>query len=32
MATKKNKRVEVLSPQIKCFGDDVTFEKNTEHR
>lgn len=27
MATKKNKRVEVLSPQIKCFGDDVTFEK-----
>lgn len=27
MATKKNKRVEVLSPQIKCFGGDITFEQ-----
>lgn len=27
MATKKNKRVEVISPKIKCFGCNITFEQ-----
>lgn len=27
MATKKNKRVEVISPKIKCFTCNITFEQ-----
>lgn len=27
MATKKNKRVEVISPKIKCLGCEITFEQ-----
>lgn len=27
MATKKSKRVEVISPKIKCLGEIVTFEQ-----
>lgn len=27
MAIKKSKRVEVISPKIKCFGEIVTFEQ-----
>lgn len=27
MAAKKNKRVEVISPKIKCFGCNITFEQ-----
>ena len=27
MATKKSKRVEVISPKIKCLGKIVTFEQ-----
>ena len=27
MAKKKNKRVEIISPKIKCFGAEITFEQ-----